>query len=102
MAIPALDQKVLVPAGHYRHDRHYRVTQPLVMAAVAVPVALPWLNPITLGPSAAMVQWLLRWWRVQGYCVWLPGVGSLGAQWHGPPGGGVWPGVGCWRACSAA
>ena len=59
MAIPALDQKVLVPAGHYRHDRHYRVTQPLVMAAVAVLVALPWLNPITLGPSAAMVQWLL-------------------------------------------
>ena len=29
------------------------------MAAVAVLVALPWLNPVTLGPSAAMVQWLL-------------------------------------------
>ena len=59
VAIPALDQKVLIPAGHYRHDRHYRVTQPLAMAAVAVLVALPWLNPVTLGPSAAMVQWLL-------------------------------------------
>ena len=59
MAIPALDQKVLVPAGHYRHDRHYRATQPLATAAVAVLVALPWLNPVTLGPSAAMVQWLL-------------------------------------------
>ena len=29
------------------------------VAAIAILVALPWLNPFTFGPSAAMVQWLL-------------------------------------------